>query len=163
MRSLGLLAALALLSGCGLRPVYSNGALGAAATTLASIAVDPIPDRAGNLVRDALRLRLGPTPANPRYRLAVELDDKIEGFGIRGDASITRERRTLRARWRLVSADGATTLIDTTTGSDEGIDVVRSSNYAVVAAENSALERLATRIAEQISARIALYARTEQK
>lgn len=162
MRALALVA-LTLLSGCALRPVYGGGGSGVAATTLSSISVDPIPDRSGNLVRDALRLRLGPTPASPKYRLAVELDDKIEGFGIRGDASITRERRTLRARWRLISADGATTYIDSNAGSDEGIDVVRSSNYAVVAAENSALERLATRIAEQISARIAIYARSEQR
>ena len=42
-------------------------------------------------------------------------------------------------------------------GSDAGIDRV-SSNYAVVAAETTALERLATEIAQQIAARIARYA-----
>ena len=40
--------------------------------------------------------------AEPRFRLEVELDDQITGFGIRRDAGITRERRTLRARYRLV-------------------------------------------------------------
>lgn len=162
MTRLAAFAALALLCGCGLRPVYGGGAGGKAVTALSSIAVDPIPDRAGVLVRDELGLRLGSRPDSPKYRLKIELDDKIEGYGIRGDASITRERRTLRARWQLVSADGATTYIDATAGSDEGIDVVRSSNYAVVAAEDSALERLAAKLADQIAARIALYARTEQ-
>lgn len=156
-----LLLALAVLPGCALQPVYGGGARGAAASALSSIAVAPIPDRAGYLVREALEARLGTPSGEARYRVEVELDDAIEGFGIRGDDSITRERRTLRARWRLVSADGATTLIDATAGSDAGIDVTRSSDYAVVAAENTALERLAVELAEQISARIAVYARTQ--
>ena len=44
--------------------------------------------------------------------------------------------------------------------SDAGIDVVRSSDFAVIAAENSALERLAVELAEQIGTRLALLART---
>src|SRR5687767_13972481 len=126
MRLLAAFAAPLLLSACALSPVYSGGRRGAAATTLSSIAVAPIPDRAGFLVREALQSRLGTPSGTPQYRLEVELDDRIEGFGIRGDDSITRERPTLRARWRLQSADGTTTLIDATAGSDAGIDVVRS-------------------------------------
>jgi hypothetical protein len=37
-----------------------------------------------------------------RHRLDVELDGRLIAFGIRGDAGVTRERRTLRARYRLV-------------------------------------------------------------
>lgn len=152
-------AAMALAS-CGLQPVYQGGARSAAAQAMASIDVAPIPDRAGFLVRSALQDRLGGNAANARYRLEVELDDAIEGFGIRGDDSISRERRTLRARYRLVSNDGSRTLLDATARSDAGIDIVRSSDFAVIAAENSALERLATDLAEQIGTRLALLART---
>lgn len=155
----GLVAAL-LLAGCGLQPIYSGGAQSSAAQALASVEVAPIPDRAGFLVRSALQDRLGGARSNALYRLEVELDDQIEGFAIRRDDSTTRERRTLRARYRLVTADGSRTLIDATARTDAGIDVVRSSNYAVVAAENSALERLAVDLAEQISTRLALLART---
>lgn len=150
-----------LLAGCGLQPVYQGGANSAAAQAMASIEVAPIPDRAGFLMRSALQDRLGGgATSNARYRLEVELDDAIEGFGIRGDDSITRERRTLRARYRLVSADGTRTLLDATARSDAGIDVVRSSDFSVIAAENSALERLALDLAEQIGTRLALLART---
>jgi LPS-assembly lipoprotein len=150
-----------LLASCGLQPIYGGGARSSAAQALAGIEVAPIPDRAGFLVRSALQDRLGGVPAGAaRYRLEVELDDAIEGFGIRGDDSITRERRTLRARYRLISADGARTFLDATARSDVGIDVVRSSDFAVIAAENSALERLATELAEQIGTRLALLART---
>jgi LPS-assembly lipoprotein len=153
-------AAIALgLAGCGLSPVYSGGGTGAAATTMANISVATIPDRSGFLVRQALLDRLGQPVENPRYRLEVELDDQIVAFGVRGDNSAARERRTLRARYRLVDTSSNDVVLDATAGADSGIDRV-SSNYAVVAAEVTALERLSTEIARQISSRLAMFARS---
>ena len=151
------LAVLAL-SGCTLRPLYAGGASGPVAQTLRDVQVAPIPGRGGWLVRTALQDRLGNDGADrPRYRLEVELDDDITGFGIRSDDAVTRERRTLRARYRLVDAARGTVLLDATAGSDAGVDVV-SSEYATVAAEQTALERLSVDVAEQIVSRLALYA-----
>ncbi|QYE35712.1 hypothetical protein KZX46_06990 [Polymorphobacter sp. PAMC 29334] len=151
------LATLVALAGCGLQPVYSGGSHGVAATTLTQIAIAPIPDRAGYLVMGALHDRLGTTVDKPKYRLEVELDDQIIGFGVRGDNSIARERRTLRARYRLVDAATGALILDATATSDAGIDRV-SSDYAVVAAETTALERLAVDLAAQISVRLARFA-----
>ncbi|HYN46245.1 MAG TPA: LPS assembly lipoprotein LptE [Allosphingosinicella sp.] len=153
------LALLALaLAGCTLRPLYAGGSRGPVAQALHGVQVAPIEGRAGWLVRGALADRLGGGPADRiRYRLEVELDDDITGFGIRSDNAVTRERRTLRARYRLIDAGRGTILIDATAGSDAGIDVV-SSEYATVAAEETALERLSLEIADQIVSRIALYA-----
>jgi len=157
MRLPALLLALAL-SACTLRPLYSGGARGAVAQTLRGVQVGAIPGRSGWLVRTALVDRLGGAEGEQViYRLEVELDDSITGFGIRSDDAVTRERRTLRARYRLVDAVRGTVLLDATAGSDAGIDVV-SSEYATVAAEQTALERLAIEIADQIVARIALFA-----
>lgn len=157
-RRIAPLLLLATLAGCGLRPVYSGGGSGAVATALSGVEVGPIAGQNGWLMRNALndRLHAGGT-AVPRYRLEIELDDNIIGFGVRADNGVTRERRTLRARYRLIAADRGTVLLDATAGSDAGIDVV-SSEYAVVAAEQSALERLAQDVADQIVARVALYA-----
>ena len=153
-----LLAAALFLSGCTLRPLYSGGGSGPVARTLETVQVAPIPGRAGWLVRTALEDRLGNNEGIvPLYRLEIELDDEIIGLGIRFDDSVTRERRTLRARYRLVDAARGTVLLDATAGSDAGIDVV-SSEYATVAAEQTALERLSVELADQIVARIALYA-----
>ena len=152
------LAMLLALAACGLQPVYSGGGSGPVARALTDISIAPIPDRAGVLVRAALRDRLGETGATPRLRLEVELDDQITGFGVRGDNSITRERRTLRARYRVVTIASGAVLIDATAGSDAGIDRV-SSDYAVVAAETTALDHLAVEIADQIAARIAAAAK----
>ena len=153
-------AALALiLAGCGLQPLYTGGGAGPVAQSLRSITVAPIEGRAGWLVRTALEDRLGaPEAGGARYRLEVLLDDDITGFGIRSDDAVTRERRTLRARYRLVDAAKGTVLLDATAGSDAGIDVV-GSEYATVAAEQTALERLSKEIADQIVTRVALYAR----
>jgi LPS-assembly lipoprotein len=151
------LALVLLLAGCGLRPLYGGGGSGNVAQSLRSVSVAPIKGRAGWLVRTALEDRLGEPVAEPRYRLEVELDDDITGFGIRSDDAVTRERRTLRARYRLVDAAKGTVLVDATAGSDAGIDAV-GSEYATVAAEQTALERLAKEIADQIVTRVALFA-----
>lgn len=147
-----------LLAGCGLQPLYTGGGAGPVAQSLRSVAVAPIEGRAGWLVRTALEDRLGAPVGPVRYRLEVLLDDDITGFGIRSDDAVTRERRTLRARYRLVDSAKGTVLLDATAGSDAGIDVV-GSEYATVAAEQTALERLSKEIADQIVTRVALYAR----
>ena len=148
------------LSGCGLQPLYSGGSKGAVATTLGSVSIDPIEGKSGWLMRNALNDRLRAGEGAARYRLTVALDDQIEGFGIRADDTITRERRTLRARYQLVDTSTGATVIDATAGSDAGIDVV-SSEYATIAGENSALENLTQRVADQIVTRLSLYARGE--
>jgi LPS-assembly lipoprotein len=156
------IALLLILSACGLRPLYGDGGGGTVVGALRSIELAPIGGKSGYLVRAALEDRLGkPAGGVARYRLEVELDDKIDGFGVRRDDAVTRERRTLRARYRLIETNGGTVVVDATAGSDAGIDVV-SSEFAVVAAEETALERLSQIISDQIVARIALYVkRTE--
>lgn len=165
-RLAALFAPLALsltLTGCGLSPMYAGGGSGAVARGLASVEVAPIEDQAGWLVRNALRDRLtqSGSAAEPRYRLDVLLDDKLEGLGLLTDETIGRERRTLRARYQLVDLASGTIMVDATAGSDAGIDVV-SSEYATIAAEQRALENLAGVIADRITTRVALALREEQ-
>ena len=158
MRTLAILATALLLSGCGLRPLYGGGASGQVATTLSSVSVAPIPGQVGWLMFNKLKDRLGTAnTSGARYRLDVELDDDIVGLGIRGDRAVTRERRTLRARYKLVEAATGQVVLDATAGSDAGIDVV-SSPYATVAAEQTAAERLSDAVADQIVARIGIFA-----
>lgn len=153
-----LLAASALaLGGCGLRPLYSGGSSGTVATTLSAVDVGPIEGKAGWLMSNALRDRFHTGQgATVRYRLEVKLDDKIIGLGIRRDDSISRERRTLRARYQLVDLSNGAVLLDAAARSDAGIDSV-SSEYATIAAENTALERLSQIVADQIVSRVATY------
>ncbi|PBN42224.1 LPS assembly lipoprotein LptE [Sphingobium sp. D43FB] len=157
---LPLLAIPLLLTGCGLRPVYGGGSQGAVAQALGNVDVAPIEGRGGWLVRNALNDRLGAMSggSGPRYRLVVKLDDQITGFGLRADAAVTRERRTLRARYQLIDEATGAQILDDTAGSDAGIDVT-SSEYATIAAEDTALERLSQTVADQIVTRLALFSR----
>jgi LPS-assembly lipoprotein len=105
-----------------------------------------------------LKQRLGEMgDSAPAYRLDVKLDENIIGLGIRGDRATTRERETLRARYQLVNLATGQVVVDATAGSDEGIDVV-SSEYATVAAEQTAQERLADLVADDIVSRLGVYA-----
>ena len=154
---LGLLAV--PLAGCGLRPMYAGGGAGGVAQGLAAVQVPAIEGQSGWLVRNALVDRLGAGgDAAPLYRLDVRLDDSLRGLGLLSDDTITRERRTLRARYQLVEVGTNRILLDATAGSDAGIDVV-SSEYAVIAAEQTALENLSREVADQIVSRVALRLR----
>jgi len=158
MRRVPILVACFLLSACGLHPLYGGGSNGLVAGELRSVQVGPIPGQSGWLVRNKLVDRLGESGSGPaRYRLDVTLDDNITAFGLRADRAATQERRTLRARYQLVDASNGTVLLDATAGSDAGIDIV-SSEYATVAAEQTALEQLSDIVADQIVARLAVYA-----
>jgi LPS-assembly lipoprotein len=153
-------AAVFALGGCQLQPLYAGGSSGPVATTLRSVTVAPIEGQAGWFVYNDLKDRLAGT-GTAQYRLDVKLDDNITGLGIRGDRAVTRERRSLRARYQLVDLSNGAVVLDATAGSDAGIDVV-SSEYATVAAEQTALERLSEVVSDQIVARLGLYASRTQ-
>jgi len=158
IREAGLAIALLALGGCDLRPLYGGGSSGTVATTLRSVTVAAIPGQSGWLMRNKLVDRLGGSgDGNSAYRLDVTLDDNITSFGLRSDQSATQERRTLRARFQLIDVRNGTVVLDSTAGSDTDIDIV-SSEYATVAAEQTALENLSEIVADQIVTRIALYA-----
>jgi LPS-assembly lipoprotein len=162
MRPRALIALFLMLPGCGLQPLYGGGSGSSVAVTLRSVDVAPIAGQAGWLMRNKLVDRLGRSGNGAaQYRLDVTLDDNITAFGLRGDQAATQERRTLRARYQLVSVPSGTVVLDATAGSDAGIDIV-SSEYATVAAEQTALEQLSDIVAEQIVTRLALYARRTQ-
>jgi LPS-assembly lipoprotein len=167
MRALAPLAApfalLLGLSACGLQPIYVGGASGTVARGLAEVEVAAIPGNEGWLMKNALEDRLGrgQTEGVSQYRLDVVLDDQLDGLGLLTDDTIGRERRTLRARYQLVDLSSGTILVDATAGSDAGIDVV-GSEFATIAAEQTALENLAVEVADQIVMRLSRTLRDRQ-
>ena len=158
MRRFAFLPLALLLAACGLHPLYGGGSGGKVAGLLSTVQVGPIEGQPGWLVRTKLIDRLGESgEARPQYRLDVTLDDNLTSYGRRADRAATQERRTLRARYQLVDLANGMVVLDETAGSDASVDVV-SSEYATVAAEQSALENLSGIIADQIVARLAVYA-----
>jgi LPS-assembly lipoprotein len=144
-----------LLGGCALQPMYAGGGSGTVARALAGVNVSAIEGKAGWLVRAALVDRLGAgAESTPRYRLDVRLNEQLQGLGLLSNDAVTRERRTLRARYQLIDLASGEIVLDATAGADAGVDIV-SSEYAVIAAEQTALENLSHEIAEQIVTRVA--------
>jgi LPS-assembly lipoprotein len=141
--------------------MYAGGGSGAVAQGLASVDVSSIEGKNGWLMHNALvdRLSAGGSGGAARYRLDVRLDDKLEGSAILSDDTVSRERRTLRARYQLVDNASGTIVLDATAGSDEGIDVV-SSEYATIAAEQTALENLTREVADRIVTSVSLRLRS---
>ncbi|WP_202389930.1 LPS assembly lipoprotein LptE [Parapontixanthobacter aurantiacus] len=133
------------------------------AQSLDSIYVPAIEGRSGWLMRNALSDRLGAGVGDPsaRYRLDVRLDDQLESLAILNDDTISRERRILRVRYQLIDLTDGSVLLDATAGSDAGIDVV-SSEYAVIAAEQTALENLTREVADQMVSELALTLRQQR-
>lgn len=161
MRShLTALLALALpLGACGLQPLYTGSAGASVAQGLAAVDVPPIPGRGGWLLRNALVERFEAAGSTtPQYRLDVRIDDSLEALGVLNDDTISRERRIVRTRYQLIELATGEILLDATAGSDAGIDVV-SSEYATIAAEQTALENLTREVAERMATRVALTLR----
>ncbi len=159
---LALLAPALMLAGCGLQPLYQGGGRAVVGQGLGQIEVPAIAGKAGWLLHNELVDRLGTAPAGGavRYRLDVRLDDRLEGLGLLSNDTVGRERRTLRARYQLVDVASGAILLDATAGSDAGLDVV-SSEYATVAAEQTALENLSRVVADRIVTSLALKLRAE--
>jgi LPS-assembly lipoprotein len=161
-RFIALIMMCSVLPACALQPMYAGGASGPVAQGLGAIEVPPIAGKAGWLMRNALVDRLGAGgTSTPRYRLDVRLDDKLEGLGVLSDDTVGRERRTLRARYQLVDLASGDVMLDATSGSDAGIDVV-SSEYATIAAEETALENLSKVVADRIVTQLSLTLRSKK-
>lgn len=102
-------AATGFLAGCGFHPVYmatASGSPGPAQREMAAIEVGRIPDRPGQLLRQALQQRLGSDSDSvaPRYTLAVDYSISGEGIAVTPDSTATRLRLIGRATWTLASA-----------------------------------------------------------
>ncbi len=159
--ALGMLIAPAL-AGCGLQPMYAGGKSGTVARSLASITISPIEGKAGYLVRNALADRIDAAgKGSARFRLDVRLDERLTGMIVRSDDSVSRERRIMRARYQLVDLSTGAIVLDDTADADAGIDIV-ASEYAVIAAEQTAQENLSEDIANQIITRVAGRLRRDQ-
>jgi LPS-assembly lipoprotein len=164
--TLGLgLGASGTLAGCGFQPLYmpaSNGAPGVAQRELAAITVGIIPDRPGQILREALQERLerGSSGVAQLYDLSVAYGIGGEGIAIQQDSSTTRIRLVARATWTLNAQD--TSRRQLAQGSARSIDAynVLDEQYFAADQENDfASQRLADAIADQITIQLAAYFR----
>ena len=147
-------------AGCGFHPLYarpSDSKASAVADEMAAVSVQMIPDRNGQILRNALVSRLCPNgeAAVPKYQLTVKLTEIINGMAHADDGTATLEEIVMTASYDLVdikrqvgTSGQATTMI--------GADFL-GPRYASVAAERDGERRAMQQVAEQIVGQIAMY------
>jgi LPS-assembly lipoprotein len=151
-----LLASLA--GGCGFHPLYGDtGATAQTAGKLATIYVEPIPDRLGYELRNQL-IDLFDASSNATedaYRLRVTINSKAEGVAIQNNAAITRYNDTLSISYQLTDKKGMVI----TKGVETGLSAynVVDSPYATLIAQRDADTNAAVDIAYRIRTDLAVY------
>jgi LPS-assembly lipoprotein len=155
----------ASLGGCGFQPIYmpsAGGTPGVAARELSTIYVALIPDRPGQLLRQALQQRFegADGPAKPLYTLTVAYWISGQGIGIQADTTVTRVRLFANANWTLVGRDPAQTHItDGFSRAEDAVNIIDEQYFAADLQTEAADQYLAQAIADQISNRLAIFFR----
>lgn len=162
-RRLALLGSIVLLSGCGFRPLYAPDAMGGAGPAtqgLAAVYVPVIPERSGQLLRQALQQRLDGTGSGTakRFELVATFIVLPESVGIQQDNSATRSRLIGSGQWllrdlspeRTVVAQGSSRVLD-------GFNIANQQFFAADLDQEAAIRRIAGTLADQIVVQVAAY------
>ena len=158
-RALVVAGAVLALAACGFRPLYAESAQDATAyAELARIEVGTIPERSGQILRAALIDGLNPAgrPADPLYRLRVDLREREEELGIDKTDSATRANLFITANFSLLPADGGDPLLDRRVGLITSYNILLDE-FATLTAQNDARERALRQLGSDIRTQLALY------
>ncbi len=153
------------LAGCGFRPLYRStvsGAPGSARRELAGVFVEVIPDRPGQLLRQALQERFqgGDDGAPSVYTLHVDYGIAGEGLGIQSDNTVTRVRFIARASYTLRTQDAArATVVTGVARSVDSENVIENQLFAADLETEAAQKRLAGSVADQVTVQLAAFFR----
>ena len=133
---------------------------GPAQEGLGLISVAIIPDRAGQLLRQALQARFdhGDAPPEKRFDLAVSYKIASEGIGLQFDNTVTRIRFVGRASWTLVTREATRATV--TTGNARAVDALNTFDQQYFAQDietDTIQRRIAEGLADQITAQLAIF------
>jgi LPS-assembly lipoprotein len=156
------------LTGCSPHPLYAPNAFGngdpqaqSVQAQLREVQVALLPDRTGQLLRQALQSRLeaGETPEYTRYNLAVTFGIATIGLGIQNDSSITYLRFIATAPWSLTEQDSPTNqiLVSNTAQAADDLNTFDNAPFGQELETGTVDARLANAIADQIVTRLAHY------
>ncbi len=158
------------LTGCGFQPMYGDYSTAAQKTTngnksaplLSQIAIDMIPDREGQTLRNHLidSLYKNGTPSNPVANLHIDKLDEIKT-----ELDLTKSSESTRAQLRIKTI---MTLTDVTSGKivlTRNLQAISSYNileseFATRVTEESARQSAIADLARQVELNLSLYANT---
>ncbi len=148
------------LGGCGFHPLYQTTARGDSPGALGEIFVATIPDRTGQLLRQALQERLdgAGSGARKQYELTVSYSIEQQAISIQQDSSSTRNRLVGRVTWTLHSdVPQAPAVTSGIARALDGNNVVNEQFFYTDLATGAAQARLAENLADQVTQQLATY------
>jgi LPS-assembly lipoprotein len=161
--ALALAGALVLsgLTACGFQPLYGTKATrDRAVAGLNGVAIDPIPDRIGQMVRNNLidRMHTKGGRGTQRYHLKVSLSESSEGLAVRSDDVVTRRNLTLSAEYQIVQSGSGEVLFKGDTFSVAAYNI-GDSEFANLSAQRDARVRTAREVSEEIKNQVVYFIR----
>lgn len=150
------------LAGCGFQPVYgpAGGSEGPAATGLAEVEVLLIPERNGQLLREALQTRFerGGAGVARRYDLSVTLNISGEAIAIQRDSTSSRVRIIGTSNWTLYSQGlGRQQITKGTVRDVDGYDIIDQQYFAADLQSEAVQRRMMDALSEQITLQLASW------
>ena len=146
-----------LLAGCGFQPLYgSHRAQKSVAPQLANVYVTPIPDAAGQQLRNMLLDGLPTGTAQPRYVLNIALSEGKIGIAIARDATVTRQQLRSNLKASLLDRTTGKTVWQQEIFTSSGYNV-QGSQLSTLVGEDDARTRNARDLSERLLNMLALY------
>ncbi len=160
IRRLAALALAATLAACGFHPLYAPS--GRNAALMQTVFVDIIPNRNGQILRQALQQRLeGDDSGVPKkYVLSVLLNQREDALSFNPDNSYSRVRDIATATWSLHAVNAPSKrLTFGTARAVDGHDFLAGQFFYADVQSQDATNRMANIVADQIAEAIATYFR----
>jgi len=150
-----------VLSGCGFQPLYGSAAMTGGTGVgdqLASIDIQEIPGRVGQVVRNELVFRTtgGGEAAEPMYRLDIALRESAQSTLVEIDGDAKGLVFALNADFKLVRKEDNAVLMTGKAQSRAAYQKVESI-FANIRARRDAEDRAAKMIADSIRTRVAAH------
>jgi len=159
-----IVAASVAVAGCGFEPLYGRfGGSSSITDELATVKIQIIADRSGQILRNRLLDGMSPRgqPERPAYVLVVVLNEPLpQNLGTARDDSTVRYAYTTTAIFRLAVPDGRIVL----EGQSSSLTSYEATNsqFATLAGQINARDRVLEEIADDVRQQIAVYFRSQR-
>jgi LPS-assembly lipoprotein len=160
IRAIGAMSVVALTSACGFHPLYLPSAQTQAG--LSEIYVDIVPNRNGQLFRQALQEKLEGSESDPQqhYVLTVRYAVAAQGIGIEADNASTRNRFIGTANWTLHKPGfGGQKITSGIASTVDGNDVIVAQFFYSDLNSETVNKRIGEALADKIVQELAIYFR----
>ena len=164
-RSIIALWSVTFLNGCGFEPLYAP--MTRASVQDLGVKIDPIPDREGQLMRNALFALFQPhgLVVNPAYQLKTKISFDQADLGFRRDETASRTRITATTEFQLINLQTQKVIhkgkLKATTAYTVGPQVT-SAALPLIVSEKDSKKRLVQQLATDIHRDIATYVLTQE-